>query len=188
MNQKSLKIGLIIILIACLFLVIFSFLRDGGGSVTDDSSATTSATENKIEQPTLPPPRPATGVSREDLNRNVLNKQNVLVPVRDFLADPETELWDLRSNIYVIDNAYTQDGLSYQTYYINDGLISIELLNENLSFTRAQAETSLQHKLGIQREDMCNLMIRVTVRETIDEEYSGRDLGLSFCPNSVAFY
>ncbi|PIZ98417.1 MAG: hypothetical protein COX77_04715 [Candidatus Komeilibacteria bacterium CG_4_10_14_0_2_um_filter_37_10] len=70
------------------------------------------------------------------------------------------------------------------SYYPFDQGFIINLLNPNLNFARQRAEEDLLKYLGISKEEVCRLKIMVNTTYSISKEYSGRNLGLSFCPNS----
>jgi hypothetical protein len=58
---------------------------------------------------------------------------------------------------------------------------------EDVKDARQVAEQDLVDRLGIPKEKMCGLPIRVTVAPPFDENFSREDLGLSFCPGSEQF-
>jgi hypothetical protein len=74
---------------------------------------------------------------------------------------------------------------SFTVTYGTDSSFAIQLLEEPLSESRAAAEGYLRLKLGLSDAQMCALDTTVAVPNSVNEFYSGSDLGLSFCPGSV---
>lgn len=70
-------------------------------------------------------------------------------------------------------------------YFESENAFAITLLSLPLSSARSTAEENLLQQLGIAAQDACALAISVSVPYTIDDDYSGRELGLSFCPGAV---
>lgn len=56
-----------------------------------------------------------------------------------------------------------------------------------LSETRARAERALLEKLGITEKEACRLNVDLGVIASVDLDMSGRNFGLSFCPNGLPF-
>lgn len=66
-----------------------------------------------------------------------------------------------------------------------DGTFAVGLEQEPLGQTRRSAESYLTSLLGVTESDLCYLNIYVGTTDQVNKFYSGRNLGLSFCPNSV---
>lgn len=73
----------------------------------------------------------------------------------------------------------------YDIIYDGDGSISIGIFKEPLKDTRKAAEAELLRLVGIDEAEACSLVIMVFVPVSVNSQYSGNDLGLSFCPGSV---
>lgn len=116
----------------------------------------------------------------------ILTKNSSYIDTRNFLKDSDVRLYDEGSKTYLLDEALGVEGLVFQTFYASNGGLTISLLTPNISFARNQAEDALQKRLGLPLLEMCALTIRVTTPVWNNEAMSGRDLGLSFCPGSVA--
>lgn len=71
-------------------------------------------------------------------------------------------------------------------YVASDNSFTIALLKEPLRDTRSAAEQALQKTLGISQTEMCNLNYAVLVPYSVNQFYSGQNLGFSFCPNAAA--
>ncbi|MCA9359293.1 hypothetical protein KC926_03750 [Candidatus Kaiserbacteria bacterium] len=114
----------------------------------------------------------------------VLSKTGTQVKVRDFYGDEGVVLFDEKEKTYLIGEEKGANGPIYQIFYFAGGGVTVSLQNEKLNFARSRAEEDLQKKLGLSLLDMCSLSVRVTVPGFVSDDFSGRDLGLSFCPGS----
>lgn len=118
----------------------------------------------------------------------VLTKAGTKWKTRDFLHDADVELYSEAGEIYLLDEERGVEGAIYQNfYYKNGGGIVVSLQSQDLPYARARAEEALQKRLGLTVLEMCALMVSVTVPIAVSEDYSGMDLGLSFCPGSITF-
>lgn len=81
------------------------------------------------------------------------------------------------------------DSGSYQILFFTSGSenrILISLLAEPLGETRKNAEVELRSSLKLSDADICALSnLEVWTLPSVNETYSGQDLGLSFCPGSI---
>lgn len=71
------------------------------------------------------------------------------------------------------------------TYTQSTSYFNITLLQEPIGTTRLAAEEELQRELGIDQKAMCNLNYTVAVPWSVNQVYSGMDLGFSFCSDGV---
>lgn len=106
--------------------------------------------------------------------------------VNDFLLDNRVQLIDETAGVYQISG--NQDDISndvyYEIFYFSDGTVTITLLNEKLALARELAERELRTVISLSNYDFCLADVSVVTIGSVSEEYSGRNLGLSFCPNS----
>ena len=72
-------------------------------------------------------------------------------------------------------------------YFEDKTTFTITIYKRPLEETRKRAEQDLLQKLGISEKEACNLNVNLGVIASVDEEISGRNFGLSFCPNSTSF-
>ena len=111
--------------------------------------------------------------------------------------DGEVQINDVRSlpNVIQMSNARyeirTPDADEFfNPFTINfaadSGTFAISLSEEPLAETRRRMEVFLQNILGISSSDMCKLKVYVGVNVYVNEYFSGKNLGFSFCPGSVA--
>ncbi len=66
-------------------------------------------------------------------------------------------------------------------YFQPDGSFTISILKKPVLAVRAQAQEAFLQELGVSQADACKLKVLVGVPISVDSQYSGRDLGLSFC-------
>lgn len=147
-------------------------------------------TEPEVRVTTLPEipsgERPEITTRQEDTAVRVSQKDGKSVIVRDFLTDTDTyEVSD--DGIYVIGSLEQEIGDQYKIYYFDfDGSITVSLLSEPLALSRKLAEEELKESLGMTEGQLCDAVVVVNTPAFISDPYSGRDLGLSFCPGSVS--
>jgi hypothetical protein len=67
------------------------------------------------------------------------------------------------------------------SYYQPDNSFVISISQKPVMATRAQAEAAFLQQLGISQADACKLKVMVSVPVSVDEQYAGTNLGLSFC-------
>ncbi len=72
-------------------------------------------------------------------------------------------------------------------YYKKDESFTITLLKTPVDKSRDLAEKQLLKALDIGIGDACKLKTEVLVPYSVDPDNSGKNLGLSFCPNAVSF-
>ncbi len=80
----------------------------------------------------------------------------------------------------------TLDTNTYDIFYDDGGGTTMILLyDEDLKSARASAEKQLLSILPYTKTELCDLQITVQTNQYVNAKYSGVNLGLSFCPNSV---
>jgi len=94
--------------------------------------------------------------------------------------------------VRVIDshNVVLTEKPAYQILYFHypDGeSFLISILNPDLENTRQTAESELISKLGISKEQACNLNVSVSVSKDASVKAAGQNYGLSFCPDGKPF-
>lgn len=70
-------------------------------------------------------------------------------------------------------------------YSTRDGSFAVALLNEPIAKARTEAGQYLLSTLHISQAQLCLLNVYVGVPRSINQFYSGKNLGFSFCPNAV---
>lgn len=62
---------------------------------------------------------------------------------------------------------------------------TITLLTEPIGKARTEAEQFLESKFGLTTSQLCTLNYYVGTTYYVNQQFSGRNLGLSFCPNAT---
>ncbi|MDB4992342.1 MAG: hypothetical protein JWL75_587 [Parcubacteria group bacterium] len=71
------------------------------------------------------------------------------------------------------------------TYFPDGSYFDIILNVEPLGETRKKAEAALRARLNLTDEQLCKLNTQVVTTSQVNQQYSGSNLGLSFCPGAV---
>jgi len=70
-------------------------------------------------------------------------------------------------------------------YFSESQTFIVSLITEPLGQSRNKAEQFILRTLGVSQEEMCLLSYEVLVPSGINETYSGKNLGFSFCPGAI---
>ncbi len=178
MQKKQLIIFGGILLIVILFIV-------GKIIFFTDNEDTTNVDRN--DEFTLPTSPQATTAFRNVLNDTLLNIKTNESEI--LMNDPRKiqTTTELGSGIYSLTPIEKTTPLSFDIVFNEEnGSFAIGLTEEPIAQARREAEMYLQQQLNISSEQMCQLNIFVGVPYKVNTFYSGRNLGLSFCPNSVS--
>ena len=88
----------------------------------------------------------------------------------------------------------SMDGVNFKensdysiSYYPQDQGFIIVILNPNIQVARDAAEKAFLETLGINQKAACKLKVTLSVPFGVNENASGINYGLSFCPNGKAF-
>ncbi len=164
------------ILIVCLLLLNILLSNNGDDSLSVDTIArelgmsNTSIVDGGSSEVTT---FPSTGSNENS------------VQTRDFLKDPDVIDWD-GGGTFMLGAGIIDGDEAYQLfYYKSDQSISIVLFAEPFGRVRQVAESQLLERLGVSKEVVCKMNVRVNVPVSESETLSGLNLGLSFCPGSV---
>ena len=110
--------------------------------------------------------------------------------VRDFRKDEDVFI-DNNTNpgFYTLGPRQTEDPTQDPAYLVGfqetDSFFLITLIEEPIGEGRRQAESYLLNKLGISQTDLCALHYLVSVPWWVNELYTGKNLGFSFCPGAA---
>lgn len=97
-------------------------------------------------------------------------------------ATPDTD----NPGLYFVGNTFDTESPSYVVSYESDSsLFIIALLEEPIRDSRLEVEDYLEDILGLDKNIMCSLRYTLSVPGYVNRQYSGVNLGFSFCPNSV---
>lgn len=72
-------------------------------------------------------------------------------------------------------------------YFKRDETFSVTLLSQPVTNARDLAENEFLKALGIDIGQACQLRVIERIPYSVDANLSGKDYGLSFCPNAVSF-
>lgn len=116
--------------------------------------------------------------------------QNGPISARDFLSDTTTTADPYNQGYYDLGGSMTSGVGSSSpafaiTYISSTQYFNIALLREPIATARADAEQFLLQDLGITKEQACALKYMVSVPYWVNQKFTGRNLGFSFCPGAV---
>ncbi len=81
-----------------------------------------------------------------------------------------------------------KESLDYQmNFYPQDEGFIISILNPDIQKARNVAEADFLAALGITKDQACQLKVTLGVPYSVNPQASGRNYGLSFCPNGIPF-
>jgi hypothetical protein len=83
--------------------------------------------------------------------------------------------------------AFADNSDYYMAYYPEDQGFLIVIQNKDIQFSRQKAEADFLTILEISKDDACKLKVSLTVPFDVDENASGGNYHLSFCPNGTVF-
>lgn len=167
--------GIVIIIIGIVVLML-----QKNAPLVPTGSTTTST--NPLGLPAGSVSVPATNPNESSGMLNLVLQDGTTVPVPDFTKVDQSPTANAESG-YRIAGSNTGD---FQIlYYPQNSGILISLLSEPLGPVRLAAENALRVTLGLSDSQLCGLTIDVRTTLSISATYSGRDLGLSFCPGAT---
>jgi hypothetical protein len=71
-------------------------------------------------------------------------------------------------------------------YFPDGSYFDIVLNTEPLGASRKKAEAALRSQLNLSNAQLCKLNTQVVTTRGVNEQYSGHNLGLSFCPGATS--
>lgn len=116
------------------------------------------------------------------------------IQTKDFMEDPATVKDPINPGYYYL-GYHVYEGVSdptatenppYIITYINaTQYFNIALLQEPIGSVREEMQQYLTVHLGISEDEMCGLKYMVSVPNRVNSQFSGRNLGFSFCPGAT---
>ena len=139
-------------------------------------------------------PGSVSGSSRGQISFSVTGAGGTVIPTRDFLHASTTGEYPNAGYFYLgyhtagagaVDTTAT-DNPPYLIEYISaTQYFNIGLLSEPIGTTRLTAERFLMTNLGISQDQMCQLSYMVSVPNSVNSQFAGKNLGFSFCPGAT---
>lgn len=126
----------------------------------------------------------------------VTPKADEVAPVQAdaIITDPATTKDPINSGYYYL-GYHVSEGVPDSTATVNPPYIityisathyfNIALLQEPIGPVRIEAEQYLMTRLGITENQMCSLDYMVSVPYRVNLQFSGKNLGFSFCPGAT---
>ena len=159
-------------------------------------------------QPTSNPPtsgptsttQPSSGSSSSpssDPSFTIVNRDGNAVTVRDFLHNGTTVLDTTNDGRYLLAGnlGYCAPGsgacqaapsTNYLVYYNSvPQSFTIALTEEPIGQARLDMEQFMLTTLGLSQNQLCNLNYLVGVTRYVSEQFTGKNLGFSFCPGAT---
>lgn len=138
-------------------------------------------------------PPPQTGQSTFPLGttdvreEEILHTPGTIASVRDeAISDApviqNTSAKEIATDFYQMTGDTTQYEVSYDR---QSGMFTITLYGEDTKKSRVSAEAYILKALPYSKEAWCNFVVTVITNAYENPTWAGRNLGLSFCPNSV---
>lgn len=110
------------------------------------------------------------------------------VSVRNFLRDPDVAKDQVNLGFYYLgttDISQLGNQAFAIQYIAQTGHFTISLLREPFASVRLQAEDALLARLGLSKEQLCDLKYTVAVPGFVSAEASDIDYRFSFCPDAI---
>lgn len=112
----------------------------------------------------------------------------------NFMNDPATVKDPINSSHYYlgyhvnegVPDQTASDNPPYTITYISETqYFNVALLQEPIGIIRKEAQQYFMARLGISQDQMCRLNYMVSVPNRVNSQFSGRNLGFSFCPGAT---
>ncbi len=121
----------------------------------------------------------------EETPRVISEKDNSFVSTTDFRRLPKVV--SVGEGFYSLNGADSTVNLPYSILYSeSDGSFTIALEAIPLAAARERVSNDLLRILDITENEACELNVYVGVTYYTDKALSGKNLGLSFCPDRIA--
>lgn len=180
--KKIIIVGILVI-VGMLISIVY-MVRTPAPPDTGDQNNPTSFPEGNDTQTDIP--------DKSQSKISVTTNTGQALEVRNFITDSDTVPDTINPGSYSLGNHFEKaDATSADTppyvirYDTKTKSFSIGLFAEPIKEKRLDAEAQMLRQLGISKEQMCQLNYIVSVPGFVNEAYSSRNLGFSFCPGSV---
>lgn len=160
------------------------------------------ATDSPNGQNTLPVANSVGNTTAVDTSTNFTSGTILSLPavdggtiqVNNFINDPTTAKDPINQGYYYlgyhvnegIPDPTATDNPPYIIEYISaTQYFNVALLQEPIGPVREEAQQYLMAHLGIGQDQMCRLNYMVSVPDRVNSQFSGKNLGFSFCPGAT---
>lgn len=116
---------------------------------------------------------------------SVTNVGEGAIQTVNFLSDPTTVKDPNNEGYYYLGHQASDNSPYVITYISATQYFNVALLQEPIGPVRKDAEQYLMTRLGISQNQMCQLDYMVSVPDRVNSQYSGINLGFSFCPGAT---
>lgn len=116
------------------------------------------------------------------------------IQVNNFINDPTTAKDPINQGYYYL-GYHVNEGISDPTATDNPPYIieyisatqyfNVALLQEPIGPVREEAQQYLMTHLGITQNQLCRLNYMVSVPDRVNSQFTGKNLGFSFCPGAT---
>lgn len=117
-----------------------------------------------------------------------------VITVERFLSDAEVASYealykdwdegDVVWHSYQLRSQEDEEETRYEIHYYPPYAFNVVIFEQPFDEVRREAELVFMRRLGVSEDIACRIDVMVVVPPYIDESLSGRNLGLSFCPNA----
>ena len=162
-------------------------------STSSPAPETTSPSTQGVELPTASSVvQPVSGTS-SSTSLSVAGADGSVIQTNNFLADPTTVQYPLDPDFYYFNSSAAGGTPSATTpaepfsigYIRSTQYFNVTLLQEPIGPVRTEMEQYLMGKLGLTQSQMCQLNYSVGVPNYVNTQFSGMNLGFSFCPGAT---
>ena len=186
--NKILMAGIGGVIVIGLFILAYQ-LTSPSRPAPENTSPTTPGvglpTASSVAQPVSSTSSPAT--------MSVAGSDGSVIQTNNFLADPTTTRYPLDSDFYYLNGSAAGGASGAATpaapfsigYIRSTQYFNVTLLQEPIGPVRTEMEQYLMGKLGLTQSQMCQLNYSVGVPNFVNTQFSGMNLGFSFCPGAT---
>jgi len=188
--NKILFISISAVIIVGLFMLAFWLVGSNGKTATTNSSSGQNVG------------LPVAGPAGQSATTTITQGTTILVAivgggtmqVSDFINNSATVKDPINSDYYYLgyhmyegvpDSTVTDNPPYIIEYISSTQYFNIALLQEPIGTAREEAQQYLMTRLGVAQNQMCQLNYMVSVPWRVNAQYTGRNLGFSFCPGAT---
>lgn len=175
-------------------LIVLAFWLISPNSKTSTTNFPTGQNVLPIANPVGNPVVTAATTSVSGIGMIVAGASGESIQTSNFINDPATAKDPINSGYYYlgyhvnegVPDATATDNPPYVIEYISaTQYFNIALLQEPIGQVRKDAQQYLISHLGISQSQMCQLNYMVSVPWSVNQQFTGRNLGFSFCPGAT---